>query len=135
VPVATLNVIRNLPPSAKLAYACLPFEEISFWDAQLLALNAHTQRPVVPMCFQAETFGLMTGTPISREVANPLFRDAPQRLLYPAWDSRPDPESVVSFLKAHGIEYIYADTLHPNTLVPDAVPVSTEGETQVLRIP
>lgn len=135
VPVATLAAIRSLPDSAKLAYACLPFEEIAFWDAQLLAITAHAERPVVPMCFEAETFGLMTGTPISREVPNPLFLDAPQRRLYPTWDSRPEPATVSAFLKAHGIEYIYADALHPNTLVPDAVQVVTDGETRVLRIP
>ena len=32
-------------------------------------------------------------------------------------------------------DFIYADALHPNTLVPDAVAVATDGQTQVLRIP
>ena len=59
----------------------------------------------------------------------------PQRALYPAWDSKPSPAAITTFLKANGIDYIYVDKVHPNTLVPDAVPVATDGETQVLRIP
>ena len=38
-------------------------------------------------------------------------------------------------MKSHGIDYIYVDRAHPNTLVPDAIPVATDGETQVLRLP
>ena len=38
------------------------------------------------MCFQAETFGLMTGTPKSADVPSPLFQWAPQRALYPDLD-------------------------------------------------
>ncbi len=34
---------------------------------------------------------------------------------------------VAAFLKANGIDYIYVDKVHPNTLVPDAVPVATDG--------
>jgi len=49
--------------------------------------------------------------------------------------AQPSAARVVSFLKANGIDYIYADALHPNTLVPDAIPIATSGETQVLRIP
>ena len=64
-PLAILDAIRDLPPDAKLAYACHQTEEAAFWDAHMLGLDAHTGRRVVPMCFQAETFGLMTGTPIS----------------------------------------------------------------------
>jgi hypothetical protein len=130
-----LAAIEDLPTDAKLAYACLPLEEASFWDAQLLGINAHTGRHVVPICFEAETFGAMTGTPMSPDVPSPLFVHAPQRALYPTWDSRPSPASVAAFLKANGIDYIYADALHPNTLVPDAIPIATDGETQVLRIP
>ena len=60
---------------------------------------------------------------------------APQRALYPDADAHPSTESVTSFLRDNGIEYIYADALHPNSLVPGAVPVATSGDTQVLRIP
>ena len=42
---------------------------------------------------------------------------------------------MVAFLKANGIDYIYVDAMHPNTLVPDAVPIATSGDTQVLRLP
>ena len=51
------------------------------------------------------------------------------------WDSKPSPADITAFLKANGIDYIYVDKVHPNTLVPDAVPVATDGQTQVLRIP
>ena len=44
-------------------------------------------------------------------------------------------QSVAAFLKANGIDYIYADTMHPNALVPDALPVITSGAVQVLRLP
>jgi hypothetical protein len=135
VPIAMLAEIRSLPADAKLAYACRPFEEVAFWDAELLGLDAHSGRRIVPMCFQAETFGLIIGTPISLEIPSPLFQWAPQRVLYPDAGTHPSIDSVVSFLKDHGIEYIYADTLHPNTLVPTAIPVATSGETRVLRIP
>jgi len=135
VPGAILAEIRSLPSDAKLAYACLPFEEVAFWDARLLALDAHTGRRIVPMCFEADTFGLINGTPLSRDRPSPLFRSAPQRALYPDADAKPSTASVAAFLKDNGIGYIYADALHPNTLVPDAIPIATNGETQVLRIP
>ena len=48
---------------------------------------------------------------------------------------RPSVASVVSFLKANGIDYIYVDAVHPNSLVPEAAPIATSGQTQVLRIP
>jgi hypothetical protein len=44
-------------------------------------------------------------------------------------------ESIVAFLGAHGIDYIYADAMHPNTLVPDAAPVTSGGGVQVLQLP
>jgi hypothetical protein len=135
VPVTVLAAIEDLPSDARLAYGCLPSEESSFWDAQLLGLDAHTGRDVVPMCFEAETFGDMTGTPMSADVPNPLFLAAPQRTLYPTSTARPSAASVAAFLKANGIDYIYVDRVHPNTLVPDAIPVATDGDTQVLRIP
>ena len=135
VPLTILAAIEQLPADAKLAYGCLPAEEAAFWDAQLLGLDAHTGRRVIPMCFESETFGAMTGTPNSTSVASPLFVSAPQRALYPAWDSKPSPADITAFLKANGIDYIYVDKVHPNTLVPDAVPVATDGESQVLRIP
>ncbi len=135
-PVAILDAIEELPPDAKLAYACQPADkEVAFWDARLLGLAAHTDRRIVPMCFESESFGPLTGAPISPDVANPLFLSAPQRALYPDSSSRPSPEAVTTFLKANGIDYIYADKAHPNTLVPDAIPILTVGDTRVLRLP
>jgi hypothetical protein len=135
VPVALLATIRGLPPDAKLAYACQPSEELSFWDARLIGLDAHAGRRIVPMCFQAETLGAFTGTPMSADVASPLFAGAPQAALYPDSGVQPSSASVVSFLRANGIDYIYADAGHPNTLVPDATPVASIGGAQILEIP
>jgi hypothetical protein len=42
---------------------------------------------------------------------------------------------VVAFLKRHGIDYIYADGRHPNTLVPDALSIATSGHGEVLQVP
>jgi hypothetical protein len=135
IAIEVLASIRDLPQEAKLAYACRPSEEAAFWDARLLGLDAHTGRRIVPMCFEAEVFGVMTGTSMSVSVASPLFQGAPQRELYPDSGARPSPESVVSFLKGHGIDYIYADALHPNSLAPNAIPITTIGDVQLLRIP
>jgi hypothetical protein len=135
VPTAILTSIRNLPPDAKLAYACRPLEELTFWDARLLGVDAHTGRRIVPMCFQADFFGQLIGGIKSADIANRLFLRAPQATLYPDSGAQPTASDVAAFLKAKGIAYIYADAMHPNTLVPDAVPIVTEGDTQVLRLP
>ena len=135
VAVAVLEEIKALPADAKLAYACRPSEEAAFGNAQLLGLDAHTGRRIVPMCFQAESFPILTGTPMSADVPSPLFLWAPQRKLYPTSRAIPSAASVASFMKDNGIDYIYADALHPNSLVPNAIPIATNGETQVLRIP
>ena len=87
------------------------------------------------MCFQAETAGGLVGGQMSADIANPAFPWAPQYALYPDSGAHPRPRRSSSFLKANGIDYIYADATHPNTLVPDAVLVATDGETQVLRVP
>jgi hypothetical protein len=55
--------------------------------------------------------------------------------VYPDSTTRPSVEEVVAFLKAHAIDYIYADATHPNSLVPDAVPIAAEGAFQLLRVP
>ena len=98
-------------------------------------LDAHTGRRIVPMCFEADFFGQLVGGQKSADNENPLFQWAPQRALYPDASARPSPASVAAFLKANGIDYIYADAMHPNTLVPDAIPVATSGAVQVLRLP
>jgi hypothetical protein len=135
VPVQMLTAIRSLPADAKLAYACRPMEEVAFWTAGLLGIDAHTGRRIVPMCFEAEALGELTGTEMSQDVPNPLYQWAPQRTLYPDSSTLPSATSVLAFLKANGIDYIYADTLHPNSLVPAAVPVATTDSAQILRIP
>ena len=47
----------------------------------------------------------------------------------------PSPAAVTAFLRAHGIDYIYADAAHPNTLAPDAEPVASSGGFELLRLP
>jgi hypothetical protein len=133
VPLETLAAIRKLPSDAKLAYACRRFEESAFWAAQLLSLDAHTGRRVVPMCFEAETYPVLFGKPLSPSVPSPLFELAPQRALYPDAGATPSPESVAAFLKAHGIHFIYTDTNHPNSLIPDAVSIASDGP--LIRVP
>ena len=87
------------------------------------------------MCFEADFFGQLVGGQKSADIENPLFVRAPQRTLYPDATAQPSPAAVAAFLKANGIDYIYADTMHPNALVPDAIPVITSGTVQVLRLP
>ena len=60
---------------------------------------------------------------------------APQHVLYPNATAHPSSAAVAAFLKDHGIDYIFADALHPNTLVANAVPMARVGAFQVLRIP
>jgi hypothetical protein len=136
-PISTslLASIRQLPPKAKLAYACRPFEEISFADSSLITIDAHTNHRVVPMCFQAEVFSTLIGAPPLPDVPGAGFRFAPQWALYPNAAARPSPAAVAAFLKIHGIEFIYTDSEHKNTLVPDAIPFATSVDGAVLRIP
>jgi hypothetical protein len=135
VALILLDVIRQLPPEAKLAYACRPFEEISFADASLVSLDAHTGRRVVPMCFEADVVSTLHGVRASDQVASAGFSAAPQSALYPDAAARPSSSAVAAFLKANGIQYIYADSRHPNVLVPDAVQIAADRGGQVLRVP
>jgi len=63
------------------------------------------------------------------------FALAPQSKLYPDAETLPSSAAVATFLKAHGIDYIYTDMQHPNWLVADAVPIATSGAGQILRVP
>jgi hypothetical protein len=135
IPVSVLDAIEQLPADAKLAYACREFEEISFVNSKLLGIDAHTGRRVVPMCFEADVNGPLLGVQPSRDRPDAGFAFAPQQILYPDSAAHPSADAVSAFLKANGIDYIYADKGHPNTLVADAVPIVTTGDAQVLRIP
>jgi hypothetical protein len=135
VSVNLLEAIGRLPLDAKLAYACRPFEEISFADTSLLSIDAHTGRRVVPMCFEADVFSTLNGAPPSAITPAAGFKFAPQSVLYPNSAADPSPAAVSAFLKGHGIHYIFADPRHPNLLVPDAVLVATDGNGAVLQVP
>ena len=135
-PGEPVEAIRQLPADAKLAYSCDgPFDEIAFGTPQLLSLDAHTGRRVVPMCFEAEFPTPFSALEPSAQVISQFFRGAPQVALYPDAAADPSPAAVTAFLKHHGIDYIYADPQHPNTLVPDAMPIATSGQAEVLKVP
>jgi hypothetical protein len=87
------------------------------------------------MCFDAEVLSTMIGAEISERLPNLYFSSAPQRALYPDASADPSSAAVTAFLKDHGIGYIFADAQHPNSLVDDAVPIATSGDSQVLRVP
>jgi hypothetical protein len=135
LPVGLLSAIERLPPDAKLAYACGPFEETGFAGSALLSIDVDTGRRVVPMCFEADILSPLIGGNRSVQMPNAFFEWAPRRALYPDAAAHPSSTAVAAFLKDHGIECIYADTKHPNSLVVDAVPVATDGDAAVLRIP
>ena len=135
IPVSLLDAIKNLPADAELAYACRPFEEVAFANPKLVSIDAHTGRPVVPMCFEADVPSTLVGATPSAQAPNPGFAWAPQHPLYPNASAHPSSAAVSSFLKTHGIDYIFADAMHPNTLVSDAVPIARSGDAEVLRVP
>jgi hypothetical protein len=130
-----LGTIASLPQDAKLAYSCQPAEEIAFWDARLLGIAAHTGRRIVPMCFQSDYLGVLTGGTLTDDLASPLFQSAPQRILYPTAGARPSTDRILAFLQSHGIDYIYADDAHPNALIPGATEVASVGNFTILRVP
>lgn len=137
IPLAMIDAINELPADARLAYACQPLMEVSFAEPSLLAIEAHTGREVVPMCFEGDVFGTTLGTPRSqtRVTPNASFEWAPQRILYESAASRPSGAIIAAFLKEHGIHYIYADAVHPNSLVANAIPIASDGATEILRVP
>ena len=87
------------------------------------------------MCFEADALRQLVGGEPTFDDISPLFLSAPQRTLFPTASARPSADAVVAFMRANGIDYIYADGVHPNALVPDATPVATDGEFRLLRIP
>jgi hypothetical protein len=135
IPVSLLSAIRQLPSDARLAYACRPPGEATFAQPQLVSIDVHTGRRVVPMCFQADVASSLIGGEWSPQVPNASFQWAPQREIYPEAAARPSSATVAAFLKDHGIHYIYADAKHPNSLVGDAEPIAASGDFEVLRVP
>ena len=113
IPDSILAAIRQLPPDAKLAYACRPLEEVGFGTPRLLSIDAHTGRRVVPMCFEAEVLSGMIGAKVSDKVENLFFANAPQRDFYPNVTAHPSSVETAAFLKSHGIDYIYSDAQAP----------------------
>ena len=133
--VSLLEAIRQLPPDAVLAYSCTPFSEVAFGTPQLLSIDAHTGRRVVPMCFEAELPNTLLGVEPSLAIMSQFFRGAPQLVLYPDAKTVPSPAAVLAFLKDHGVGYVYADRNHPNTLVDDTIPIVIIGDARILRVP
>jgi hypothetical protein len=134
-PVDILAAIKDLPTNTKLAYACSQSEEIGFATPGLLSIDAHTGRRVVPMCFATELLTSLVGAAPSAQAPSLFFQGAPQLRLYPTAEAKPSSGDVIEFLKGHGINYIYADASHPNTLVNDAVLIASSGGAEILRIP
>jgi len=136
IPTDVLAAIAGLDANEKVGYACLPAEEIIFWDPALGAIDMHTGRRIVPLCYQSNAFSmLMGGTEEGASRMASQFQHAPQVGLFPTADAQPSPDEVAAFMRRLGIGYLYVDDTHPNTLVPDAVPVFSNGTTQLLRLP
>jgi hypothetical protein len=110
-------------------------EEVAIWDARLISLTAHTGRPVVPMCFQVDVFGVQLRQAPSPDRMSPFFSIAPQRALYPASGIRPGESDILAFMERYGIDYIWVDRDHPNRLVEGATEVFRDGEFGILRVP
>jgi hypothetical protein len=134
ISVAMLEAIDQLPPDAKLAYSCGSFDEVAFGTPQLLSIDVHTGRRVVPMCFEAELPNTLNGAEASDLVPSQFFRGAPQAVLYPDAGARPASSAVAAFLRQHGIDYIYAAPNHPNSLVDDAIPIVSDEDHEVLSV-
>ncbi len=135
VPIAILDAIRGLPSEAKVAYSCQPGEELAVWDPRLLSIGAHTDRRIVPMCFEADSVAKLVGGEPTLDVASPFFAVAPQRSLYPNRSARPSAPAVAAFLRDNGIDYIYEDAAHPNVLIPDASEIASIDGVRLLQVP
>jgi hypothetical protein len=135
IPLTILAAIKTLPADAKLAYSCRTDEEEAFWNPALVSVYAHTGRRVVPMCFESDVFSSMIGADPSIRGENPFFKWAPQRSLFLDELTNPPASSIAAFLRSNGINYVYADAAHPNSLVPEAVLIATQGGVVVLRNP
>ena len=87
------------------------------------------------MCLEADVPSTLVGAQPSAQVPNASFTWAPQRTLYPDAAAHPSSAAVAAFLKDHGIDCIYVDPAHPNSLVTDAVPIATSGGFQLFQVP
>jgi hypothetical protein len=134
IPLDVLTVIRTLPSDAKLAYSCMPDEEFSFSAPALVSIYALTGRRVVPMCYELDISSPMIGSDPTVRPENPSFKFLPQHDLFTDRAKPASPADIASFLKDYGIGYIYADAEHPNSLVPDAAPIASQGNVVVSQI-
>jgi hypothetical protein len=134
IPASVLEAIRALPPNARLAYECRPFEEATFAQPQLMAIDTLTGRRVVPLCFQADVTSHLIGGIRSPDTANGSFAVAPQRALFPTSSATPTPTEVRAFLAEHGIDYLYVDAFHPNQVVPGANLIAGEGTVRLFSV-
>jgi hypothetical protein len=135
LPLEVMEAIRILPPEAKIGYACRQREEIVYWDPRLLSIDLHTARRIVPLCYEVDFLAPSIGADGPADAVSPQFPTSPQFELFPTADARPTPEEIMAFMKREGIGYLFVDEVHPNTLVPDAIPITTSGDTQLLRLP
>jgi hypothetical protein len=133
-PVDALAALRALPPGSKAAYGCDVLENFAPWDASLVSIDAHTGVRMVPMCFIADRARRILGRELDPEIESPFFKPVPQRMLYPDASAIPAAADVRAFLATHGIGYIYADAAHPNSLVPQAIPVFSADGLTIYRI-
>jgi len=134
IPVEILSRIRALPADARLAYSCRSLEEATFAQPQLLSIDLHTARRVVPLCFQADGSSWLVGGLRDPSIPNESFAWAPQRELYPSALARPSQAAVANWLKTKGIEYVYVDAWRPSPVGEFATPLVTIGTVQLLRL-
>ena len=134
IPIEVLSRIRALPADARLAYSCRPLEEATFAQPQMLSIDLHTGRRVVPLCFQADGSSWLVGGLRDPSIPNESFTWAPQRELYPDVAARPSEAEVATWLRTKGIEYVYVDTWRPSPVGEHATPVVTVGRVQLLRL-
>jgi hypothetical protein len=134
-PIAAITTLRDLPRDSKAAYACDAVENFAPWDASLVSIDAHTGVRMIPMCFIADRPRRILGRELDARIESPYFAVAPQRQLYANADARPPTAMVRSFLRANGIDVIYADAAHPNTLDPDAIRIASVGDVVIYRVP
>ena len=134
-PMAALARLRDLPPGSKAAYGCTSTENFAPWDYSLISVEAHTGVRLVPMCFMADRARRLLGRELDPLVESPYFRVAPQRQLYPTATARPSDLDVDLFLRSKGIEFVYTDAWHTDTLVTTTTPLFRSGPVTLYGLP